>query len=142
MDKSMQKLWIRALEGNKAAYRKLGILFLKESRGKTDRRLAELCLEKAAELGDEWGYVLYCRMNPKKRTVTDHRSYLEMRRDYLETDNPEEKKKLAAYLGLDKFQKQNMTNKRCKYNVEMIQSKEKKVNRRKKNGCFERRGLK
>lgn len=117
MDKSMQKLWIRALEGNKAAYRKLGILFLKESRGKTDRRLAELCLEKAAELGDEQGYVLYCRMNPGKRTVTDHRSYLEMRRDYLETDNPEEKRKLAAYLGLGKFQKQNITNKRCKYNA-------------------------
>lgn len=136
MDKSMQKLWIRALGGNKAAYRKLGILFLKDSRGKRDRRLAELCLEKAAELGDERGYVLYCRMNPKKRAVTDRRSYLDMRRDYLETENPEEKKKLAVYLGFGNIQKQNITNRRCKYSVKMIQSKEKAVKNRNNKRMF------
>lgn len=103
MRKSEQKLWISALEGDKAAYRKLGILFLKRGCRRKNKRLAELCLEKAAELGDEKGYVLYCRMCAQEKIIMDRRSYFEMYQDYLETKNPREKRVLSVYLGFMKL---------------------------------------
>lgn len=114
MDKRMQNLWIRALEGSAGAYRKLGICFLRGRRCRKNKRLAGACLRKAAELGDEAGYLLYHRLFSKNKKIIDDRSYAEMCREYRNTDNQKEKKRLARYLSLGtKRQKRCiLTNKR------------------------------
>lgn len=54
MDKRIRNLWVKALKGNRTAYRKLGIIFLQGAVCKRDRELAKLCLDKAIEMGDCW----------------------------------------------------------------------------------------
>ena len=48
---------MKALSGSSAAYRKLGCIFIQGKICKKDMLLARLCLDKAAEMGDEKGYV-------------------------------------------------------------------------------------
>jgi len=51
----VKKLWKRALVGDGAAFRRLGILFLKGEVCRRDKKAARLCLQKAMEAGDEKG---------------------------------------------------------------------------------------
>ena len=115
MRNTMQDLWAAALEGNKNAYRKLGIRFWKGSLCRKNEHLAALCFEKAAELGDEKGYYLYGRLCAKKKKMIDDNSYRDMSRDYLASKDRKERKRLLLFLSLGtKVQKQIMSNKRCK----------------------------
>lgn len=98
MEKKIRNLWIKALRGSSAAYRKLGVMFLQGKGCKRDKALAKLCLDKAAEMGDERGYFLYHRVFSKGKKVIDELSYEEMRRDYRKTKDWEEKRRLKAYL--------------------------------------------
>lgn len=98
MEKKVRGLWIKALKGSSAAYRKLGVLFLQGKECKKDRALAKLCLEKAMEMGDERGYFLYHRVFSKGKRVIDDSSYKEMCRDYQETKDRRERKRLERYL--------------------------------------------
>ena len=100
MDKKIRNLWIKALKGSSEAYRNLGVLFLQGKECKKDVELARLCLEKAAEMGDEQGYFLYHRVFSKGKKVIDDRSYEEMRRDYRETKDWREKRRLGRYLAV------------------------------------------
>ncbi len=100
MDKRIRNLWVRALCGSSVAYRKLGIIFLQGKLCRRDRVLARLCLEKAAEMGDEQGYFLCHKAFSKKEMVIDDQSYAEMCRDYRETKNREEKRRLRKYLDI------------------------------------------
>ena len=63
----VKKLWKRALVGDGAAFRRLGILFLKGEVCRRDKKAARLCLQKAMEAGDERGYLLYHRLFPGER---------------------------------------------------------------------------
>lgn len=85
MEKKIRNLWVKALRGSSAAYRKLGVMFLQGKECKRDKALAKLCLDKAMEMGDERGYFLYHRVFSKGKKVIDESSYEEMRRDYRET---------------------------------------------------------
>ena len=94
MDKRIRNLWVKALKGNRTAYRKLGIMFLQGAVCKRDRELAKLCLDKAIEMGDEKSYFLYHKEFSKKKKVIDDRSYEEMRRDYQNAVGGKDKEKL------------------------------------------------
>ncbi len=94
----IRKLLIKALKGNGAAYRKLGIVFLEGKKCKKDRLLAKLCLDKAAEMGDEQGYLLYHREFTRKKKVIDDLSFVEICRDYREAKGRKEKRRLKSYL--------------------------------------------
>lgn len=98
MEKRVRNLWVKALRGSSAAYRKLGVLFLQGKVCKRDKTLAKLCLEKAAEMGDETGYFLYHRIFSKRKKVIDDLSYEDMLRDYRETKDWKEKRRLRKYL--------------------------------------------
>lgn len=98
MEKKIRNLWVKALRGSGAAYRKLGVMFLQGKECKRDKALAKLCLDKAAEMGDERGFFLYHRVFSKWKKVVDDLSYEEMRRDYRETKDLGEKRRLKAYL--------------------------------------------
>lgn len=100
MDKRIRNLLVKALRGNKIAYRKLGMLFLQGTICKRDRKLAKLFLDKAIELGDEKSYFLYHREFSKGKKVIDNRSYEEMRRDYQNPLGRKEKEILAGYLSI------------------------------------------
>lgn len=101
MNRRIRNLWVQALKGSGAAYRKLGILFLKGKVCKRDRKLAKLCLNKAAEMEDEQGYLLYHKVFSKKKKVIDEQSYREMYRDYLAAESRKEKKRLRKYLEME-----------------------------------------
>lgn len=101
MKKKIRNLWIKALKGNAVAYRKLAILFLQGKECKKDMALAKLCLDKAAELGDEAGYLIYHRMFSRGKKVIDDLSYRDMRRDYRKTKDWREKRRLGRYLRLE-----------------------------------------
>lgn len=98
MDKRIRNLWVRALRGSSAAYRKLGVIFLQGKLCRRDRILARLCLEKAAEMGDEQGYFLYHKTFSKRDKVIDEQSYAEMCRDYRKTRKRGDKRRLRQYL--------------------------------------------
>lgn len=98
MKRKIRNLWIRALKGSSKAYRELGILFLQGKICRKDVTLAKLCLDKAAELGDEEGYLLYHKVFSGKKKVIDDLSYKEMQRDYLEAKSRKERKRLMRYL--------------------------------------------
>lgn len=100
MDKKIRSLLVKALKGSSTAYRKLGIIFLQGKVCKRDKLLAKLCLEKAAEMGDEQGYLLYYRSFLKKKGMIDADSYEDMRRDYYETADRKERRRLKRYLDL------------------------------------------
>lgn len=112
MDKTWKKLWIRALEGDAGSYRKIGILLWQNRQCREDVKLARLCFWKAAELGDEKGFLLYHRIFSKGKKVIDDLSYEKIKQDYKAADHPEEKKRLARYLKLG-TRKQRLTNLRC-----------------------------
>lgn len=103
LNKKIRNLWIKALKGSGKAYRELGIIFLKGKTCKRDDQLAKLCLDKAAELGDEQGYLLYHRIFSKNGKVIDDLSYGEMCRDYREAKSWREKRRLKNYLELKKI---------------------------------------
>lgn len=111
MDQRIRNLWVRALCGSSAAYRKLGMIFLTGKLCRRDRLLARLCLEKAVEMGDEEGYFLYHKAFSKGDKVIDDQSFAEMCRDYRETGNLREKKRLEKYIVLVKWKK---VSKSCK----------------------------
>lgn len=98
LNRKIRNLWVKALRDSGTAYRKLGIVFLEGKICKKDRLLAKLCLDKAAELGDEQGYLLYHREFSKRKKVIDDRSYEEMRRDYRKAKGWKERKRLKRYL--------------------------------------------
>ncbi len=98
MKKRIRSLWIKALKGNAAAYRKLGILFLQGKECKRDMLLAKLCLDKAAELGDERGYFIYHRVFSRGKKVIDDLSYRDMYRDYWGTKDWRVRRRLGRYL--------------------------------------------
>lgn len=102
LNRRIRNLWVQALMGSGAAYRKLGILFLKGKACKKDRKLALLCLDKAAEMGDEQGYLLYHQMFSRRKSIIDAKSYREMYRDYQATKSQKEKKRLKRYLEMEK----------------------------------------
>lgn len=111
MDRQIRNLLVKALKGSGSAYRRLGIAFLQGKRYRPDRQLAYLCLQNAAELGDEKGYFLYHKIFSKKKKVIDDMSYEAMQREYRLTDDFREKKRLALYLKLGtEEQKQKLTN--------------------------------
>lgn len=103
MNKKIRNLWVKALKGSGKAYRKLGILFLCGEVCEKDRTLARLCLDKAAEMGDEQGYILYHKVFSKGKKVIDDRSYEEMCRDYREMKEWKEKRRLGRYLEMEKY---------------------------------------
>ena len=70
-----------------------------------DRGLAKLCLQKAAEMGDEEGFFLYHKAFSKGDQVIDDQSFAEMCRDYRKTGDLREKKRLEKYIGLVKWKK-------------------------------------
>lgn len=107
MEKKIRNLWVKALRGSGAAYRKLGVLFLQGKECKRDKALAKLCLDKAMEMGDERGYFLYHRVFSKGKKVIDELSYEEMRRDYRETKDWGEKRRLKKYLAVGEGKKKN-----------------------------------
>lgn len=98
MEKRVRNLWVKALRGNSAAYRKLGRIFIQGKICKKDMLLAKLCLNKAAEMGDEQGYMLYHKIFYTKEKIIDDLSYEEMRREYRETKSRRKKKWLKKYL--------------------------------------------
>lgn len=100
MDKRERNLWVKALKGSGKAYRKLGVIFWQGKRCKRDRELARLCLQKAAEMGDERGYFLYHGIFSRGKKIIDDFSYEEMYRDYIRTGDLKEKKRLERYLRL------------------------------------------
>lgn len=98
--REVRNLWIKALHGSGKAYRRLGILFWTGKTGRRDRSLARLCLMKAAELGDEDGYLLYHWLFSGRKKVIDDRSYQEICQEYKEETNARKKKRLERYLNL------------------------------------------
>lgn len=102
MNRKIRNLWVQALMGSGAAYRKIGILFLRGKICRRDMELAKLCLDKAAEMGDEQGYLLYHQMFSRRKSVIDAQSYREMYRDYQATKSQKEKKRLKRYLEMEK----------------------------------------
>lgn len=93
-------LWIKALHGNAAAYRKLGIVYLTQGRNKRNRELAGLCLKKAMELGDESGYFIYHSLFSRGKQVIDDRSYDAIWEEYRAAKGKQEKRRLGRYLYL------------------------------------------
>lgn len=78
----VKKLWKKALVGDGAAFRRLGILFLKGEVCRRDKKAARLCLQKAMEAGDERGYLLYHRLFSRGKEVIDDVSYIQMYQEY------------------------------------------------------------
>lgn len=111
MKQNEKKLWIKALEGSKKAYRKLGLLYLQADSSRKDRRLGKLCLEHAMEMGDKSGFLIYHRLFSKRKEVIDDRSYQEMWREYRKTGNGKEKKGMEGYLRLGTERQKRMVRK-------------------------------
>lgn len=102
MEKSIRNLWVKALSGSSAAYRKLGCLFMQGRICKKDMLLAKLCLNQAAEMGDEQGYLLYHKFFYTKGKIIDDLSYEDMCKEYRETKSRRKKKWLKKYLEVAK----------------------------------------
>lgn len=100
MKRKIKLLWKKALKGNSEAYRKLGILFLKNGKSELDLELAKLCLEKSMEIGNQECYFLYHQIFSKGKKVIDDRSYAEIYLDYKEEKNSVKRKELEKYLKL------------------------------------------
>lgn len=102
MEKRIRNLWVKALSGSSAAYRKLGCIFMQGKICKKDLLLARLCLDKAAETGDEKGYLLYHKIFYAKGKIIDDLSYEDMCREYRETKSWRKKRRLKKYLEIAK----------------------------------------
>lgn len=100
LKRKIRNLWVKALKGSGKAYRELGILFIRGKACRKDRTLARLCLDKAAEMGDEQGYLLYHKLFSGKKKVIDDLSYEDMMRDLQNARSRREKKWLERYLGI------------------------------------------
>lgn len=100
LKRKIRNLWVKALKGSGKAYRELGILFIRGKACRKDRILARLCLDKAAEMGDEQGYLLYHKLFSGKKKVIDDLSYEDMMRDLQNARSRREKKWLERYLGI------------------------------------------
>lgn len=106
MSSKVRNLWVKALEGDAAAYRKLGQLFWLENK---DKKLSKLCLEKAMELGDELSFVFYHLNFSKGKKVIDDSSYADIYRESLSCKDEKKKNILKGYLQLGtKTQKKNL----------------------------------
>lgn len=99
MGRWVRKMWIQALEGDASAYRELGIFYLRRIGGQ-DKRLSSLCLEKAAELGDEEAFLLLHRIFSRGKQVLDDKTYQQLWSQYLRTEEERERKRLKRYLVL------------------------------------------
>jgi len=97
MGRRIRRLWTQALEGDAEAYRKLG-WFYQSKFGGCDKNLSRLCLEKAAELGDEKAFLLLHRLYSRGKQVIDDETYQQMWDEYQQTDDEKERKRLKQYL--------------------------------------------
>lgn len=95
-----KNLWIKALQGSAKAYRKLGVVYLLHGTDKNDRELARMCLEKAMEMGDETGYLIYHRLFSRGKKVIDDSSYEAIWEEYQTVRGMREKQRLEGYLHL------------------------------------------
>ena len=98
MDRNIRNLWIKALKGKKEAYRKLGMMFLRGKGCPPDRKLAQLCLKKAMEMGDQKSFFVYHCLFSKGKLIIDRKSYEEICEDYRNEKNRKRKRELAGYL--------------------------------------------
>ncbi len=100
MKRSVKILWKRALKGNGAAFRKLGIIFLEGKKCNRDVELARLCIKRSMEMGDQKSFFLYHRLFSKGKQVIDDRSYRDIYFEYGKEKEPTKRKKLKEYLNL------------------------------------------
>lgn len=105
MKRSAEENWIDALQGSAKAYRALGCYYLGNAYGisgtkkrKIKRKLAYLCLEHAAEIGDAKAFYLLHHNFSKGKKVIDDASYRQIVNEYLVTRDGRKKKKLQYYL--------------------------------------------
>lgn len=88
MKKKKRRLWIRALNGDGKACRKLTGYYQKEG----DRELKEELLKKAVLYGDEKAFFI------GGQQYSDPESYAEMLKDYEKVSDKKQKKKIKKYL--------------------------------------------
>ncbi len=99
MKKKIKKLWIAALkDGEPGVYRKLGKYYL--AKKDDEWIIGKLCLQKAAELGDEKSFWLYHSLFSRGKKVLDDSSYKVFLCEWNMTSNQKEKKRLRKYLEL------------------------------------------
>lgn len=89
-----EKLWFRTLCEDKKAFRKLGKYYF----GRRQKDVAEKCLQKAMELGDEKSFFLYYFYFPQSGPDPDAASYRDMRNEYRETKDKQKRRHLKKYL--------------------------------------------
>lgn len=97
-ERRIRRLFIRALQGNSSAYKKLGCIFLHKNLGNEYRKLGELCLLEAVKMGNEEAYFLYHRLFSGGKQVLDDPSYLQCWSEYQSAKSPGDKKRLKRYL--------------------------------------------
>lgn len=104
-----EEKWADALQGKAEAYRKLGVYYLRKSGRRTiagkkkrriNRKLAYLCLEAAAKMGNARAFYLLHHRFSRGREVIDDESYYQIVREYVQINDPEKKKHLQCYLKL------------------------------------------
>lgn len=109
MKVSIEEKWAEALWGKTEAYRKLGVYYLRRSgrritmrkkKRRINRKLAYLCLDYAAQMGDAEAFYLLNHYFNKGKKVIDDEVYRQMAREYMQTHDPELKKHLQYYLKL------------------------------------------
>ncbi|HIZ80190.1 MAG TPA: hypothetical protein IAA17_10430 [Candidatus Lachnoclostridium stercorigallinarum] len=98
MGRRGRKLIIEAVEGSGRSCRKLGLYFFRMRQRPGRKELALRCLRRAAQLGDEMGYLLYHRLTHRGRKVIDDRSYRQMAAEYGGLLPGAEKRRLRQYL--------------------------------------------
>ncbi len=106
---SVEKNWVEALQGRAEAYRELGIHYLRGAgcmavtgtkKRRVRRKLAYLCLECSAEMGDAKAFYLLNHYFNKGKRVIDDASYRQIAEEYAKEKNPENKRYLQYYLKL------------------------------------------
>lgn len=109
MNRKMKRLLLEALHGDAAACRKLGLCFLRRRWSRDNRLLAEACLKKSMESGDEEAFFIYHEAFKKGQTCIDDASYRDFCEAYHAADDPEEKRRLKRYLqlGTERQKKEN-----------------------------------
>lgn len=120
---STEKIWLDALQGSAEAYRMLGSYYLRRAgrRAKTAAKkrkirvkLAYLCLEYAAELGDAKASYLFYHNFCRGKKVIDDESYRQIANEYMETKGQQKKKELQYYLKQGTKQQQAKCRERLK----------------------------